>query len=563
MNSHTADINQYCKDVAKGSVLSCEFVKLACKRHTDDLKRQKDADFPYYFDESAITHFLDFAETQIHVKGEWRGQTIKAEPWQKFTFGIPFGWKRKKDDLRRYRRIYVEVARKNAKSTWGAIIGNYMLLADGEGAPEVYSGATSERQAHEVFDPSWKMLSANPDMKAFFDVNLTGSNDNPTGIHCRKNGGKYLPLIGNPGDGSSPSCSITDEYHEHITSGQLDTMITGQGSRRQPISAVITTAGLNTSGPCYTMRDDCINILAGVMKNEEMWCVIYTLDKGDKWEDFENWIKANPNIGVSVFEEFLRARHEEAMTKAERQNIVLCKHCNIWMNTGQAWINMSKFSLCGEDLSEDDFIGEECALSLDLATKIDICAYGKTFQRDGKYYVFLKYYLPEDTVQLIENAHYQQWTAEGLITVTPGARTDFDYVLEQIKADAEKFKIRGLGYDPWGSGYLVQQIEKEAPGIQCIEVSMSPKNLDEPMKELEACIYDRKFAYEEKDKALYWMTSNAMLRNDANKNYSLKKENAKSKIDGVMAVIIGIKVWMIEVEQSVASIYEQRGMRML
>ncbi len=563
MNSHISDINQYCKDIASGKIPSCDFVKLACKRHVDDLNRQDDKDFLYYFDESATILFLNFAESQVHVKGEWRGKPIKSEPWQKFVFGVPFGWMRKKDKLRRYRRWYIEVARKNAKSTWGAIVANYMLLADGEGAPEVYSGATSEKQAHEVFDPSWKMLSSNPEMKGYFDVNLTGSNDNPTGIYSRKNGGKYLPLIGNPGDGSSPSCSITDEYHEHGTSGQFDTMITGQGSRRQPISAVITTAGVNVSGPCFTMRNDCIKVLQGTIKTDEMWCIIFTLDKDDDWKDFGNWVKSNPNIGISVFEEFLRARHQEAMTKAERQNIILCKHCNIWMNSGQAWINMVKFGSCGEDITEDDFAGEECALSLDLASKIDICAYGKTFYRDGKYYVFLRYYLPEDTVQLIENAHYQQWAAEGLITVTPGARTDFDYVLEQIKLDAARFKIRGLGYDPWGSGYLVQQIEKEAEKVQCIEVSMSPKNISQPMKELEALIYDHKFIFDRADKVLYWMMSNAMLKSSVNKNYFLSRENVKSKIDGVMACILGIVVWMTDVEGSVESIYESRGMRML
>jgi len=194
---------------------------------------------------------------------------------------------------------------------------------------------------------------------------------------------------------------------------------------------------------------------------------------------------------------------------------------------------------------------------------IDVCAYAKMFHRDGKYYVFLRYYLPEETVNLIENTHFQQWAAEGLITVTPGARTDYDYILEDVRGDMDHYMMRGLGYDAYNALHLVQSIQKELPKLTCIEVPMSPKHLSPPMKELEAMIYGGSFVFDRHDKVLQWMFGNAMLKSTVNKNYFLTKENPKAKIDGVMATILALVVWLKEVEASTGSVYETRGMRML
>ena len=569
INPHIKDINRYVRGVLSGKIPACQHVMDAANRHKSNLARQKNADYPYYFDQSACVNFVEFCEIQVHVKGKWVDQPIKLEPWQKFTFGIPFGWKRKSDGKRRFREIFVEVCRKNGKSQMGAMIGLYMLIADKEGAPEVYSGATTERQAHETFDPAWKMINKNSKLKAWYNINLTGTEKNPTGIFCMKNGGKFIPVIGNPGDGPSPSCSITDEYHEHATSSQLDSMKTGMGAREQPLRLIITTAGENISYPCFEMLSDAIKINQGVLINEEVWAVIYTIDSkaegdktGDDWKDFSCWYKANPNLGVSVYEDFLRARHHEAMTKAEKQSITLCKHLNIWSSGGQTWINQAKWADCADKtLAIDDFEGEECALALDLASKIDIAAYARVFFRNGVYYPFLKYYLPEDTVNLIENQHYQKWVLDGLITATPGARTDFDYILDDVKADAARYSIRGLGYDPYESGMLINQIIKEAPAIQCIEVNQSPVHISAPMKDFESLVYDKKICFDG-DPVLTWMVSNVVQKQARNKKYFPTRQSPKNKIDGLMTILFGLIVWAKEVPKT-ESVYETRGIRHL
>lgn len=560
MVDHIEDIHTYIDDVLNGGIPACQFVRQAAQRHLNDLQQSQHKEYPYEFRPELVIKFINFCERHKHVKGKWRGQRIKLEPWQKFVFALPFGWVWKESGLRRYREIYAEIARKNAKSTIAALIGLYMAAEDSAGAPEVYSGATTEKQAKEVFDPAWKMANSNADFKEYYAVNLTGTESNPTGIFFTDTGGKFIPVIGNPGDGPSPSCSITDEYHEHQTSSQYDTMVTGMGAREQALRLVITTAGTDISAPCYEKRMDCIKILQGVMQNDEVWAVIFTIDDGDDWKDFQVWQKANPNMSVSVFKDFLRARHKEALDKAERQNIIKCKHLNVWSNSSEAFINMAEWDkLKHNDLEEEDFEGEECAMGMDLASKIDIAAYCKLFKRDDKYYPFLRYYLPEKAVMRPENDHYRRWADEGKLIVTPGASTDYLYIEEDIKADAKRFRVRGLGYDPYESGYLVNNLSRwESNIIECIEVSQTAGTISGPMKDFEGLVESGNIIHDG-DPVLKWMVSNVVKKESRHKKYYPSRENQKNKIDGFMTILFALIVWAAEVDTG-ESVYDGRGL---
>ncbi len=568
-NGHIQDLIGYADDALSGKTPVCQYIRLAAQRFIDDLDKQKQKDFPFYFCEQSAIDVIEFGEMLKHVKGKWRGQNIKIGRWEKFLLGNLFGWKRKTDNKRRFRELYAEIPRKNGKSTLMALIGLYMLVADGEGAPEVYSGATSEKQAHEVFAPAWKMCNASPELKNFFGINLTGSDSFPTGIFCTQNGGKFISIIGNPGDGPSPSCSITDEYHEHRTSVQYDTMETGMAAREQPIRLVVTTAGVNISFPCYEKRADAIRVLNGTLDNDELFTLIYTIDDNDDWKDFDVWIKANPNYGVSVFDDFLRARYTKAMQKAESQNILLCKHLNVWSNSSQAFINIvdwdkQKVNLIRDgfpqdvEYSEALFEGEECAMGMDLASKIDIAAYCKLFKRGNKYFPFLKYYLPERAVMRPENDHYRRWADEGRLIVTPGASTDYLYIEEDIKADAKRFQVRGLGYDPYESGYLVNNLSRwESNIIQCVEVSQTAGVISGPMKDFEGIVESGNMLHDG-DPILKWMVGNVVKKESRHKKYYPSRENAKNKIDGFMTILFSLIVWQAEMENE-ASVYESRG----
>ena len=251
---------KYAKDVVAGKILVCKWIQLLAQRHLDDLAASKRKDFPYKFDPAKAEKVAKFLQLLPHTKGKWGGkkQLIKLEPWQLFSVCVPFGWVRKKDGTRRYRTILVFVPRKNGKSIIGGGVGLYMFVADGEFGAEVYSGATTEKQAWEVFRPAKLMVERTDDLREHYGVDVNASN-----MVVLADGSRFEPVIGKPGDGSSPSCSVVDEYHEHQDSTLYDTMETGMGAREQPIMLVITTAGSSIGGPCHQLIRDSERMLEG------------------------------------------------------------------------------------------------------------------------------------------------------------------------------------------------------------------------------------------------------------------------------------------------------------
>jgi phage terminase large subunit-like protein len=285
--THTAKARQYAADVLAGKIPACKWARLACKRFEDDLAREGDPAWLYRYDEEAAHKACRFAELMPHVKGKWakrdahgRRQLMRLEPWQCFILCNIFGWLRKTDGKRRFHKASVYVPRKNGKSFFGAAIGLYMLAADGEEGAEVYSGATSRKQAMEVFKPAWQMVRAMKDFQDHYEATVSGTYKNPTSVHCTGTNSKFEPVIGKPGDGASPHCAIVDEYHEHQTSDLYDTMDTGMGAREQPLLLVISTAGDNLAGPCKEDWDSLAALLEDESgdRDETRFGIIYTLD---------------------------------------------------------------------------------------------------------------------------------------------------------------------------------------------------------------------------------------------------------------------------------------------
>jgi phage terminase large subunit-like protein len=553
--SFAARASKYARDALSGKIPACLYVRQACQRHLNNLESSKRPEYPFRFDREAADHICSFAENMVHVKGEWAGGKIKLQPWQIFLFSVTFGWLRKADGLRRFREIYWEIPRKNSKSTMGAIAGNYMAWADGEPGAEVYSGATSEKQAWEVFGPARLMVRNNREFREHFGIFVGAQN-----LSCLEDGSKFEPIIGKPGDGASPHCALVDEYHEHSSSDLYDTMLTGMGARLQPMLMVITTAGTDTSGPCFAKRDYAVKVLAGVIENEELFPVIYTIDEEDDWTQEATWRKANPNYGVSVYADFLEARRKEAMQVASRQNVLKCKHLNVWSNAAVAWLNMLDWAKCEQDISLSDFKGEKAWIGVDLAQKGDLTAMIILFRREKEYYLFGKYYLPEDTVRLPHNAHYQIWEVDGYLTVTPGAVTDYQFLLDDLLSWVTPYAIQGLAYDPNQATFLMQQVEK-AVSFDVIEITQSRQSLNEPMQEFGAAVKDAKM-HHDGNPVLTWMAANVKLPKGNVKYIIPCREGAQNKIDGIVAAIMAVKIANLNKENG-PSIYETRGLTVL
>jgi phage terminase large subunit-like protein len=537
MTAHVAIGNRYARDVAEGKISASKWVRLACKRHLDDLKR---ADFAYRFDEAKAARACKFIELMPHTKGKWaaKGELLKLAPWQCFMTICLFGWLRSSNGLRRFRRALLLVPRKNGKSAFAAAIGLYMLAADGEHGAEVYSGATNEKQAWEVFRPARIMAQRNEMLREHFGIEVNASN-----INILADGSRFEPVVGKPGDGASPSCSIVDEYHEHDTDDLLDTMETGMGAREQPLSLIITTAGDNMAGPCYALQIEAQRLLEGVTENDEFFALIYGIDKGDDWTSDEALRKANPNFDVSVSGDFLLMRQKEAIGNARKQGVFQTKHLNIWVGAREAYFNVQKWQDCEVDgFKLEDFAGEECVLGLDLASKVDIAALEVLFPLSGgRYARFGKYYLPEATVDAGENEHYQGWAKEGRLTVTDGEIIDF----EQIKADilelSSRFTVRQVAYDPHQATMLVTALMGE--GVPCVEFRPTVLNFSEPMKTLDGLIRAGKISHDG-DPVMTWMISNTVGKTDAKDNVYPRKERVENKIDGVIALIMALGLAM-------------------
>ena len=540
---HVNKANTYARGVVAGRILAGKWVKLACGRHLDDLRRSRSASYPYVFDRDAAERVCAFAELMPHVKGHWAGagdetaQRIQLEPWQCFVLASVFGWMERRTGFRRFRIAYVEVPRKNGKSSLGAVVGNYCLAAEQEPGAEIYSGATSEKQAWEVFRPAKQMAQRTPAFREIYGVQV-----NAKGMVIPANGSRFEPVIGKPGDGASPSLAIVDEYHEHPDSTLYDTMITGMGARRQPLMLVITTAGTDTGGACFALHEQVQRMLDGTKPDDRLWGCIYSIDAEDNWTDDAALRKANPNYGVSVSADFLQGQQREAIANARKQSVFKTKHLNVWVTARDAWLNMEWWHRQADPtMQAEDFAGEPCFFGADLASRLDLAAVARVFRRDvegeAHYYAFVRTYCPLSTVEDPARAHYQQWAAEGWLIATDGDDTDHRRIADDVAADAGAGGLAALAVDPWNSSGLTTLVRESGLSESVIvEVPQTTAHLSSPMKDLEAAVKSGRF-HHDGNPCLAWQMSNVTCREDANENIFPRKERPENKIDAAVALI--------------------------
>jgi phage terminase large subunit-like protein len=537
---------KYARDIVAGRIPACRWVKLACQRHLDDLAASRARAYPYKFDAAEAEKKLQLIELLPHTKGEWafKRQLVSLEPWQKFGLACTFGWKKKDTGLRRFRESYWEVARKNGKSVIAAGVGLSMFVLDNEFGAEVYSGATTEKQAWEVFRPARLMVKRSPML-----VEAAGIEVNASNMNIPADGSRFEPLIGNPGDGASPSCAIIDEYHEHDSAALYETMLTGMGARRQPLVLIITTAGANIEGPCYDKRRQVIEMLDGTVPDDELFGWIFTIDEGDDWTNPAVLAKANPNIGVSVYQEYLVSQQQKAIRTARFTNTFKTKHLNVWTSAKTGFYNLEKWRECEDaTLTLEQFEGQPCNLGFDLARKLDMNSMARVFTReiDGKrhyYSISPKFWVPEDTVQNTDNKRmaerFQAWVNKGLLDETDGAEVDYREILAAA-IDANRLApVENSAIDPHGATGLSHQLGDE--GLNPVVVTQNYTNMSDPMKELESAIAGGRF-HHDGNPIMTWCVSNVIGKYLPGNNDVVRpiKQGDDNKIDGAVALIMAI-----------------------
>lgn len=547
---HVAKALDYCAQVLDGRIPACKWVKLACKRQLDDLARSDagDPSFPFIFDEAKAGRACRFLEQLPHVKGPKKGELFKLELWQCFIITTIFGWLRRSNRQRRFRRGYLEMPRGNGKSFMSSGVALYGLSADGEGGADVFSAATTTDQARIVWGDAEAMLKERPALKKKLGLRVTA---HAIAQPATNSTFKALSRESKNQEGKNIHIAVVDELHAHPTRAVWDVLEMGAGKRSQSLIWAITTAGSDTSGICYEIRDGVVKMLDGAA-NEQLFGIIYTLDEKDDWKLEESWIKANPNWLASIDIDLFRMQGIEAIQNASKENNFKTKKLDIWCNADVAWMQMSAWDACADpQLKASDFAQLPCIDGLDLATKVDIAANVQLLYRDvpagddenrkpkfiRHYYLFLRAYLPEAAVERSKNAQYPGWVKNGHITTTPGDVLDFDAIKAGLRADKKGHDLREVAFDP----FQAQQLANEmiADGFPMVEVGATVPNFSEPMKQLEALVLSKQL-HHDGNPLMRWMISNVICHRDAKENIYPRKLKNENKIDGPVAAIMAL-----------------------
>ena len=523
--AHPRAAKQYAKDVVGGKIVAGRYAQLACQRFLDDLKRD-DLDFR----EKQAHRAVNFIEKLPHTKGRWASQRklLKLEPWQKFIICNLFGFYQ--DGIRRFSEAYNEIPRKNGKSMLAAGVGLYMFVEDGEFGAEVYSGATTEKQAWEVYRPMLQMVQRTEELRQHYDISHGAKT-----MYVASDGSRCEAIVGNPGDGASPSCAIVDEWHEHKTADLYDTMQTGMGARDEPIMFAITTAGSNLEGPCYEKRHDAIQILEGSVQDDSIFAIIYTIDDDDQWDCEESLIKANPNWGVSKNPAIILRELHKARRSASDQHTFKTRHLNAWIGSSIGWMNMLAWQRQKKEIKLEDYAGKRAWLGVDLASKKDLAAIAILIPDGNEFVTFYDFFAPESAME--DNLKYRNLSEH--ITFTPGSATDYAYIEERLGDIARLLEVQEISFDPWQAQYLMQRMT--AQGMPVVEFPHQVRTMSDPMKEVEALVLDRRLFHN--NPVMDWMMGNVVVKADAKENIYPTKErkgDEKSKIDGVVALIMAM-----------------------
>ena len=545
------ELIQYSKDCIADTRHVCQKHRWACERFLNDLKKSGTKDFPYIFDEEKALRFFEWGALHKHTKGVLAGEPIEFTPIQRFIFGNVYGWVHQDTGLRRFRKAYWQVARKNAKSQSLAIVGDYELMALGEPMSEVYIGATKSMQAKIIYNEVVAMLKRCPLLKGKWHESY--------GVIRHPRSDSILRALskddGKTGDGLNPQCGLIDEYHAHPTDEILEVINTGMVARRQPLLFIITTAGTNFGGPCYRVEYPLVEKILDPSLDFDVadyFCMVNELDRDqegnliDDVKDEECWVKANP-IAATYPEGLanIRSKLASALESPEKMESFLTKNMNLWVNqSAMSYMDMAKWKERGAITEIPvDLYGRSAYVGIDLSKRIDLTAAGIIIPIDVdgtvQYVTRAHGFIPEDTVAVHEKTDkvpYRTWAKAGYLTITPGDVVDYRFIESWIHETTDDLgvNVKELCYDPYNATHFAQDFD--AQGITTVEVRQGMRTLSEPTKAFREEAYRGNILHEP-NPLLDWAVSNAVTKRDHNENIILDKEKSTNRIDPIAAVI--------------------------
>jgi phage terminase large subunit-like protein len=505
----------------------------------------------YYFDEGMAARAAAFFPRFLRLtEGEWAGKPFELSPHQDHHIRQIFGWRRKSDGLRRYRRVRWWEPRKNGKTELAAGVGFLLLLGDGEPGAQIFSHATDKSQASISFERATKMVAFSPALAELIEPNKEG-------LYVPATMSVWRALSGIPKGkhGLNPHGLIGDEAHEWGDSKLHTFLRQGMGARRQPLDFIISTAG-ERSGYGWDLYNLSTKIRDGLFDDPESYVVICEASPEDDWKDPATWAKANPNLGISLKLSYLQDQIREAQESPRLENDFKRYHLNLWVEQAVRWLPMDHWHKCsaldrtaGKDLwkeLEDRLRGRRCYGGLDLASVSDIAAWILWFPpEDGEPgYVLCRFFIPKENIAgRVRQAQvpYDKWVAAGALKATPGNVTDYEAIKLQIEADAEAFIIEKIGIDRWNATHLSNQLTAE--GLPVMLYGQGFASLSAPSKELERLVLKHGFEHGHHP-VLAWMASNVATEGDAAGNIKPSKSKSTEKIDGIAGQVMAIGLSM-------------------
>lgn len=524
---------KYAQDAISGKIVCGKFIKLAAERFFDLMDNDK-----YEFVEEKVDIVIDFIGILRHYTGRHAGKAFVLQPWQEFIIASIYGFYLKEDGSRLVKSVYIEMARKQGKSALAAALCLYHLIADNEMNAEVYLAANSKDQAKISFkmcsnfakgiDPKRKYLEPFRD-SIIFEKTLSQL--------------RVLAADDSKLDGFNASMYLLDEYHAAKNSRLKDVLESSQGMRENPLAIIITTAGFDKLGPCYQYREMCTEVVSGLKEDDTLFAAIYSLDEGDDWKDEAVWVKSNPNLGVTVKKSFIQNQIKKAVNNPSGEVGIKTKNINMWCDSETVWIPEHYLLSESKNIDLNDYAGYDCYMGIDLSSTSDLTAISFMIPTSEKMIWKNFYFLPEAALQEKRFKElYGEWRRQGKIIITPGNVTDYDYILNLIMDWSKVVRIQNIGYDSWNATQFV--INATEKGMPMEPFSQAIGNFNRPTKEMERIILSDR-AIIDNNVINRHCFRNVILARDKNGNIKPSKQFEEKKIDGVIAMIMALGIWLI------------------
>lgn len=512
-----------------------------------------------HYDKRKADRAVAFIENLRHSKSRWAGQRFWLLPWEEQIVRDVFGVV-KDDGTRQFKQAYVEISKKNGKSELAAAIALYLLYADGEASPEVFSAAADRAQASIVMDVAKAMVETSPALMKRSKIQAATKR-----ITNIKNKGYYQVVSADVGGkhGYSISGLVFDEIHNQPNRKLYDVLTKGSGdARTQPFFFIITTAGTDRNSICYELHTKSEDIIKGRIIDPTFYPVLYTLSMDEDWTDEKNWYKANPSLGYTIKIDSMREAFNDAKNNPAEEAVFRQLRLCQWVGSTVQWIPDEIYMKGAAEFDRDSLLGRECYAGLDLSSSEDITALSLMFppRVEGEKYIDLPFFwVPEETIPLRvrrTGVPYDNWKAKGFLHATPGNVIDYAYIENFIEDLSKKYHIKEIAFDRWGSQMLVERLTEM--GLTVVPFGQGFKDMSAPTKQFYELLMKGEMLHGG-NPILRWMAGNVVVETDPAGNIKVTKAKSKDKIDGIVASIMALDR-CVRHEGDGGSVYDERGL---